>query len=228
MKKIASLLIAVIMVLSFSACTVTIVEFPSPSTTNNSITEVSLEEAVKKFREDPFITEFHQYTISTNGTIYENKTNKVGNVHTYGFEPFIQDADYQIYYRTCMVCVTLHSNSFSISFLDKGNYAEKEFHGTYVGCSRAFPEFLYRDDSLVYACNINLQDEPYLMASNVLFVVTPNYQYSSDAWAVPLFQMMDGSLKVYIKWKDKLFNLDYNKYPFFYTEGGLKNLDFSK
>ena len=89
-----------------------------------------------------------------------------------------------------------------------GNTVAKmnKFPGVFVGISKENDKLFFRRGYSVYAVDIvktvdtqdyRLVDE--LIAEDVAMVVDVNYYYTSDRSCVPLFQMRDGSLKMYLE-----------------------------
>ena len=192
MKKIVCIIISLIIVFAFSACTSN--KPDSVSTTNTvDVSEPSFTEVILALRNDEKINDY--YVID--GYVYQGSI-PIGSIHTFGIDlmgnTVFRNDYFEVVFDNDTDTICLYSNGIV-----------KSLHlpdADYCGVSQNSNSIICRCKNNVYAidCN-NLKSE--LIATNVSQVITCQYPIDSEidtALAVycPLFLMNDGSLKAFI------------------------------
>lgn len=79
-------------------------------------------------------------------------------------------------------------------------YVPKE--SVFVGTSTVWNRLIFQNGSDIWFVELNRRDTPYMVCSDVDYVIDVDYDLTDDANSEPLFMMEDGSVKAYLYYKD--------------------------
>lgn len=124
------------------------------------------------------------------------KENNGGNVHYVAAEMIISNKHDQ--------AITYSQETGKIEILQFGkvinSFDQIPQNSVYCGYSK-LEGYIFRKGSDVYSLKFT-NNVPSLtcIAHNVKYVIDCDYSYSSDYWSQPLFQMLNNTINVYIRW----------------------------
>ena len=223
MKKISIIISSLLIIAIISSCTAndSIFSIANPTNTIDSVEEVSLatedvnetfetttiDDAIIYFRENynNVGENYNGYILENNGDIYNSNADvfsrwKRCNIHTYGLE--VKPSVVVVYTPSYLYAVKKGNAHFTLYKYSLGTIYEKEVDGIYGGFSSTMNCFVYRVDDQVFGVRCEKEEEPLLLAEGVKMIIDPSYSANSDAKCMPLFQMEDGSIKVFLPWVD--------------------------
>ena len=157
---------------------------------------ISLEEAVKLFKQDPYTT-VEGYELEDNGWLSKKGEGSIGNIHTLGLSiPLLKTYRSEAY-------ALINGNLYKYSF---GELVATKDVGDAIYCGLSEGNgFIFKDGDTVFAVSLDLRERCEI-ATGVKLVVDCDYAYNSDAWSQPLLLMKDNTLKVFVQWEDELLD----------------------